>query len=117
MDKRIWSAAGLVCILLFLLAAPLTQASENRTTELESFEVKWRFGARSAAGANPLPNTGIGEPGDDDTPNRDGDGVVFQNPQRSKTIAADGGGGGFKRLRLIAAGLRLHMLKILRAWD
>jgi hypothetical protein len=116
MDKRIWSAAGLVCILL-LLAAPLTQASENRTTELESFEVKWRLGARSAPGVDRLPNSGVGEPGDDDMPNRDGDGVLVQYPQRNNTVAADGGRGGFKRLRLIAAGLRLHMLKILRAWD
>lgn len=114
MKDRIWPASGLLFAFLLLIISPLTAlADDGPKLDQQRLEVRMRLGARAVPPGEPLND---GPPGDDDTPNRDG-----QGPGVSRgTVQSDRGPvlGDARNWswRELTAGLRLRFLRILRAW-
>jgi hypothetical protein len=116
MKDRIRPASGLAVAFLLLLPLSSSLARNGSTQDPPGFEVRPHLGSRLVQPSDPL-DAG-GPPGDDDTPNRDrdrqGQGTI------KGTVTWDRGPGDVDSriwsLRELAAGLRLRLLRILRAW-
>ncbi|MFQ5600966.1 MAG: hypothetical protein ACE5G2_10500 [Candidatus Krumholzibacteriia bacterium] len=113
MLKRIWSACALACALLLLSTTSLY--AEPSLDDLSNLEVIQRRGSPLSGGmAPPIPTDGSGEPGDDDAPDRSGQ---LEGRKASPAAGDTEMRGRLQRswsIENLAAGLRLHLLRILR---
>ncbi len=113
MAQRIRSAAMLICALLLVLPASVSMADEQRSEDNALLGVKAPSGARIIPPPDLLPQNGTGEPGDDDTPNRDGLGGL--GPPTRDTVTAVSEGRKYWSMRDWVAWLRLHAFNVMRA--
>ena len=110
MKKRTWSATALVCALLLLLSS--ASLAKSSISESKDPTVGARVGARVP---NPLPMTGT-DPGDDDTPDRGGEGDVQVPVNASNGAVVRAEGSSSRSLKVWWASFRLQLSTVLRVW-
>lgn len=110
--RSIW-ACTLIGALLFVLPASASSTSADRSPTVTALQPGPRpgTGLQPAPLPDPVPTSG-GEPGDDDTPNRNGTGGV-DTPSRDTINAGDGR--KFWMMKDLSAWLQRHVMYILRA--
>jgi len=108
MRKRMWSACALICALLLLLS---TASLAKSVSDVRDPGARARIGV--GTGDPPRLNTGT-DPGDDDTPDRGGEGGVDQ-PAGRGTIAQAASQPRWS-LKDRWASFRLQVLTVLRVW-
>ncbi len=108
MKKRMLSALALTCALLLLLSsASLAKSSGS------DLEVKTRIGARAAE--RPLPTMGV-DPGDDDTPDKGGEGDMGDPASNDSGVVRKAGNESSRSMKDWWTSFRLQMLTVLRVW-
>jgi hypothetical protein len=108
MIRRIFSACMLIATLL--LALPASAASSSKSQDhAVSLGPRSGLGARLAPAPIPDPLPTGGNPGDDDTPNRDGTGP---SPPTRDTVGSEGR--NLWSMRDLAAWIRQHAVNIAR---
>ena len=111
MNKRMLSVLALTCALLLLLSsASLAKSSLSSQSNLD---IKNRIGARAVE--RPQPTMGV-DPGDDDTPDKGGEGDVGDPANNNSDTVRKAGNESSRSLKDWWETFRLQLLTVLRVW-
>ena len=109
MIRRIVSACMLISTLLLALPASAASSSKSQDDAVSALGPRSGLGARLAPTPVPDPLPTGGNPGDDDTPNRDG---TSPSPPTRDTVTSEGR--KLWSMRDLAAWIRQHAVNIAR---
>ena len=109
MIRRIVSACMLIATLLLALPASAASSSKSQDHAVSALGPRSGLGARLAPAPIPDPLPTGGNPGDDDTPNRDGNGP---SPPTRDTVGSESR--NLWSMRDLAAWIRQHAVNIAR---